>query len=865
MAPSIDESFGRAMASFRTGNLGDAEQNFKDVLRQDPRHLAALNLLGIVLTHVRKYDEAEPYLKTALQLNPNSDATLYNYGIVLKALNRPNEALERFSQALAINSTIAATWNNRGTVLNDVKKYSEAIRDFDRSILLDGNYADAHCNKGKSLFNLNRHEEALAAYDRAVALKPDLAEGWLGRANAYGKLQRIDDAFAAFDRALALKPQLAETWVSRANLLLELKRYDDAFGSYDKALALEPRHAGAWLGRGHAFFELDRHDDALAAYDKALAIDPELAAAFLGRGNVFFEANKDPQASDAYDKALALEPDLAGAWVGRGNVLFRLKRYEEALAAYNKALALEPHLGDAWLGAGNVLFELKQYDGASSAYDGALERKPDLAAAWLGRGNVLFALKKYEEAVAAYDNALGRNPDLIGVEGLRLHAKAQLCDWSNFEGESRHLISAIKGGKPNTGPFQFLVVSSSPEDQLQCARLWAAAHFPPAPSPLWSGERYDHERLRIAYLSADFRQHPVAMCMAGVIECHDRSLFEVTALSCGPDDNSDIRRRLQSSFERFIDAQMYGDEQIAQLVKELEIDILVDLMGYTTDSRTGVFARRPAPIQVNYFGYSGSMGVGYIDYLIGDRTIIPDHQRRFYSENIVYLPNSFLPRDHKRSIADRRFARADAGLPEAGFVFCSFNNHYKIAPDVFDSWMRILSEVQGSVLWLLEANSTAENNLRRAAAAKGVDPQRLVFAGRMSPAEHLARHQLADLFLDTLPYNAHTTASEALWTGLPVLTRIGETFAGRVAASVLNAIQLPDLITTTAESYEQVAIDLAMHPERLADVRHRLANNRHATPFFDTVFFTRDIENAYRTMHRHHREGLTKEDIIVSN
>ena len=864
MATSIDEFFGRAMESFRTGNLGDAAQNFKEVLRQDPRHPAALNLLGIVLTHVRKYEEAEPYFKTALQVNPKSDATLYNYGIVLKALNRPHEALERFSQALAINSTIAATWNNRGTVLNDVKKYSEAIRDFDRSILLDTNYSDAHCNKGKSFFNLNRHQEALAAYERAVALKPDLAEAWLGRGNVYGKLQRFDEAFSAFDKALALKPQLAETWLSRANLLLELKRYDEAFGSYDKALALESRLAGVWLGRGNAFFELSRNDDALVAYDNALAIDPELAAALLGRGNVFFEVNQDHQASDAYEKALELEPDLAAAWVGRGNVLFRLKRYEDALAAYNEALKLEPDLGDAWLGAGNVLFELRQYDGASSAYDSALERKPDLAAAWLGRGNVLFGLKKYDEAVAAYDNALARKPDLIGVEGLRLHAKAQLCDWSGFEDESAHLISAVRGGKSNTGPFQFLVVSSSAEDQLQCAKLWAAAHFPPATSPLWHGERYDHERLRIAYLSADFRQHPVAMCMAGVIECHDRSLFEVTALSCGPDDDSDIRRRIQASFERFVDAQTYSDEQIASLVKELEIDILIDLMGYTTDSRTGVLARRPAPIQVNYFGYSGTMGVNYIDYLIGDRTIIPQNQRQFYSENVVYLPHSFLPPDNKRSISNKNFSRAEAGLPENGFVFCSFNNHYKITPEVFASWMRILGKVEGSVLWLIETNPTAERNLRKEAAARDVHPDRLVFAARISPSEHLARHHLADLFLDTLPYNAHTTASEALWTGLPVLTRCGEAFAGRVATSLLQAMQIPELVTTTADAFERMAINLASHRKQLASIKRRIAEKRLTTPVFDTVSFTRVIEKAYRMMVERHLNGLAADDIFIS-
>jgi predicted O-linked N-acetylglucosamine transferase (SPINDLY family) len=863
MTPSIEEAFGRATASFRAGNLHGAEHSFKEVLRQDPRHLAALNLLGIVLTHVKKYEEAEPYLRSALQLNPGSDATLYNYGIILKALNRPKEALERFSQALAVNATIAATWNNRGTVLNDIKRYDEAIRDFDRSILLDANNPDAFCNKGKSLFSLKRHQEALAAYERAVALKPDLAEAWLGRGNIFGELKRFDEAFMAYDKALALKPQLAETWLSRANLLLALERYDEAFASYDKVLALEPGLAVAWLGRGNTFFKTTRYQEALAAYDRALALDSALAAALLGRGNVFFETRRDDLASDAYDKALALEPDLAAAWVGRGNVLFRLKRFEDALTAHNSALTIEPELGDAWLGAGNVLFEVKRHEGAASAYDKALELNPTLAAAWLGRGNILFFLKQYEDAVAAYDRALALKPDLTGVEGLRSHAKAQLCDWSRFDPECKNLISVLRNGTPNTGPFQLLAIPSSPEDQLQCARLWAGTHFPPAANPVWRGERYDHERIRVAYLSADFRQHPVAMCMAGVFERHDKSLFEMTAISCGPNDDSEIRQRVQASFERFIDTQTYSDEQIANLVKELEIDILVDLMGYTTDSRTGVLARRAAPIQVNYFGYSGTMGVDYIDYLIGDQTIIPNNQRQFYSENIVYLPHSFLPPDHKRRISDKSFPRPDAGLPEKGFVFCCFNNHYKITPGVFDSWMRILSKVEGSVLWLLETNPTAESNLRKEATARHVNPERLVFAGHMPPADHLARHHLADLFLDTLPYNAHTTASEALWTGLPVLTLSGETFAGRVAASLLTAIQMPDLITTTAQDYERLAIDLATNPEQLKALKRRLAENRHSTPLFDTASFTRHIEKAYTTMHRRHLDGLARDDIAV--
>jgi protein O-GlcNAc transferase len=865
MLSAVEEAFGRAIASFRVGNLEEAERNFKEVLRHDPQHLAALNLLGMVLTHVKKYNEAEPYFQSALNINPNSDATLYNYGIILKALKRPAEALERFSQALSINPKIAETWNNRGTVLSDVGRHSDAISDFDKSISLNANYSEAYCNKGKSLFELKRHEEALSAYKKALVLKADLAEAWLGRGNVFGDLKRFDEAFTAYDQALALKPQLPEAWLNRGNLFFGLKRHDEALDAYDKTLALKPDLAVAWLGRGNVFFELNRYDDASTAYNEALALEPDLGAAWLGRGNIFFELSRYDAAVDAYDKALALEPDLAAAWVGRGNALFGVKRHDEALVAHNKALALKPDLADAWLGVGNVFFEFKRYDDASAAYSQALELKPDLAAAWLGRGNAFFGLKRYVKALAAYDKALTLKPDLAGVEGARLHTKTYLCDWSNFDAECAHLITAIKNGRLNTAPFQFLAIPSSTDDQLQCARLWVAKHFPSSAKPIWHGERYDHDRIRIGYLSADFRQHPVALCMAGLFEGHDKSLFETTAISFGPDDGSQIRQRLMASFERFVDAKAYSDDQITNLVKDLQIDILIDLMGFTVESRTGVFARRPAPIQVNYFGYPGTMGAEYIDYLIADRIVIPEDKRGYYSEKIVYLPNSFLPPDQQRHISDKKFARAEAGLPPDGFVFCSFNNHYKIAPGVFDCWMRILKQVDGSVLWLLGTNATAESNLRKEAAARGVNAERLIFAERMPPADHLARHRLADLFLDTVPYNAHTTASEALWTRLPVLTLIGDTYAGRVAASLLNAIDMPELIATTSNAYERMAIELATHPDKLAAIKRKLVENRRTTPLFDTASFTKNIEKAYITMHNRHQDGLTPDHIAIAD
>jgi protein O-GlcNAc transferase len=478
---------------------------------------------------------------------------------------------------------------------------------------------------------------------------------------------------------------------------------------------------------------------------------------------------------------------------------------------------------------------------------------------------VFFELKRHDEAFAAFDKALAFKPDLVGAEGARLYSKIQLCDWSNFDAECEHLISSVRNGNVNTSPFPILAIPSSAKDQLQCAKLWTANRHPPSDKSIWQGERYNHDRIRLAYLSGDFRQHPVSFLIAGMLECHDKFRFDVTALSIGTNDNSEMCRRLKASFEHFIDAKTYADDQLAQLIKELEIDILVDLMGFTDGARTNVLARRPAPIQINYLGYIGTMGAQYIDYIIADRIAIPTDQYEFYSEKVACLPNCFQVNDRERQIADKIFTRAEAGLPEEGFVFCCFNNSYKITPDVFDIWMRILKQVNDSVLWLVGGSPIMERNLRSEAAARGVDAGRLVFAQRLPLPEYLARLRLADLFLDTLPYNAGTTASDALWAGLPVLTRIGDTFVARMAASLLTAIDLPELITSMPEAYEQMALDLAKHPEKLTAIKRKLSENRLTTPLFDTKLFTKHIEAAYTTMYERYQARLAPDHIIIPN
>jgi protein O-GlcNAc transferase len=561
-------------------------------------------------------------------------------------------------------------------------------------------------------------------------------------------------------------------------------------------------------------------------------------------------------------QAIAINGEVASAHVNLGKALVLDRHPDQALACFDRAIALDHTSIEAHAHRADIMLALRQPEEALKSYRAAADLRPNEAALHRNCGHLLARLARHDEAFAAYDRAFRLAPELTGIEGHRLHAKMHLCDWRDWENDCAHLVESVRAGKPATQPFIFLAVPSSAADQLQCAGAWTAQHFKAEP-PRWQGERYRHERIRVAYLSADFRMHAAAVLMAGMFENHDRSRFEISAVSLGVDDGSPMRRRLVAAFEHFIDAHQLGDDAVADLLRASEIDVAVDLMGYTTNSRTGILARRPAPVQAHYMGFAGTMGAPFFDYVIADRIVIPDSARAFHSEKVVTLPNSYYVNDSGRPISERAFTRAELGLPERGFVFCCFNGSHKIVPETFDGWMRILKAVNGSVLWLLADDRATVDNLVREAAARGIGPQRLVFARRLPPAEHLARHRAADLFLDTLPYNAHTTACDALWAGLPVLTRVGETFAGRVAASVLGAIGLRELITETAAEYERRAIALAADSVRLAAIRGRLAQNRLTMPLFDTRLFTRHMEAAFVAMHRRHQAGEPPDHISI--
>ena len=539
-----------------------------------------------------------------------------------------------------------------------------------------------------------------------------------------------------------------------------------------------------------------------------------------------------------------------------------LRQFQPALDSYDVAISLKPDFASAYSNKGNALLELKQYEAALECYRKALILQPDFTEANVNQGVALLELKRLEEAAQSYDKAISLKPDGDYWFGFKLHIKMLMCDWSSFEGNVLELSQKIQKKERASPSFPTLALPISLADHYQVAKTWCLDKYP---SNSVLGEIHKgpkRAKIRIGYFSADFYNHATAYLIAELLELHDRSKFEFFGFSFASRRKDQMYDRVSKAFDQFMDVTNASDIDVAKLSRQLGIDIAVDLKGLTQDTRLSIFSYRAAPIQVSYLGYPGTLGVDYMDYLIADQTVIAPGTQSYYSEKIVYMPDCYQVNDRKRKISDRNFTRQELGLPDKAFVFCCFNNNYKITPPVFDSWIKILKAVDESVLWLFEDNPKAAENLRKEAQNRGLDPSRLVFAKRMDLPDHLARHRLADLFLDTLPYNAHTTASDALWAGLPVLTCMGSSFASRVAASLLKAVGLPELITETAGQYESLAIELAKDPEKFRVIKNKLAINRVTMPLFDTPRFTRNLEMAYIEMQK--RYDLNEQMVSIN-
>ena len=813
MTTASEHLFKKAIEAHRGGAVENAKILYREVLTADPDNAAAYGNLAIIAAQQGDLAGAERLMRQEIELRPNTPAGYHNLGSVLQQQGRLADAIAAHRHAIKLKPDYAEAFLALGNGLRQQGHFEEAMGSYRSAVAARRDYPEAHNNIGVLLQMQGRLEQAAAAYHEAVRLRPGYAEAQFNLGTVLHQQHQLEAAEAAYRRVIELAPGIAAGHNNLGTVLKDQGRLDRALAAFDQAIALQADYAEAFYNRATVLQQQARLEEALAAYGRAIALRENYADAINNAGIVLQELGRASEAIDLYRPLLERMPAHADACNNLGTALLADGRADEARAAFEQALAHQPDFPEAFCNLGNARRELGDLTGA----------------------------------IAAYRDALRLRPDDAGAFSQLIYHRAQACAWEGYEADQEKLVDMARRGI-RVPPFYLLATPASASDQLSCARQWATSISPPRTALFHHRPRAGRERIRLGYLSGDFHQHATAQLMAELFECHDRDRFEVFAYSYGPDDHSPMRARLAAAFDRFVDIRARSHHEAAELIHAEGVDILVDLKGYTHHARPAISAYRPAPVQVSYLGYPATMGADFIDYIIVDPFVVPSSQQPFFSERLVHLPRSYQVNDRRREVADARTSRRDVGLPAEGLVLCSFNNSYKISPVFFDIWMRLLRAVPGSVLWLLEANPQVAGNLRSEAEKRGVDSGRLIFAPLAPPAEHLGRHRHADLFLDTLPCNAHTTASDALWAGLPVVTCCGDTFAGRVAGSLLMAIDMPELVTTSLEEYEQAALALARSPQRLIALRRKLQNNREASALFDLPKLTGNIEAAYARM-----------------
>ena len=718
-----------------------------------------------------------------------------------------------------------------------------------------GESVAAHRRRGNEFLSRGMLVEAGECYRQAISINPNHAESFVNLGFVLTQQKLYAEAERCLKQAVQIDPALEDAYFLLGGIARECGNLATAIENYRKTLELKPDFEIAYCDLCQVLFQNGQIENAKDIIERAISINPRFATFHFYLGNLYRHEGKLERAIMCYQKALSIEPDYLDAHYSIGNVLQDLGRLDQAEACYLRARAIDPDSVEVNNNLGVVLNEQGKLNEAVACFNKLLMLRPDFSVGHNNLGLIFEAQRNLHQAKACYRRALDANPDFHEAKINLLHIQQCLCDWKELGSLSEEIRRAVRGIRSATEnpipPFAFLALAgTTPAEQRLCAENWVQSTFQ---NQIYKTEeipfkfkREPKSRIHIGYISADFREHPVSHLMAQVFELHDRERFQITAYSYGPDDGSEMRKRLENAFDDFVDIRELNYESAARRIYEDRVDILVDLTGYTEHSRTAILALRPAPVQVGYLGFLGTMGADFMDYIIADPFLIPPGHEKDYSEKIAYLP-SYQANDRHCAIAETPTRKA-CSVPEDGFVFCCFNQSYKILPDVFDVWMRLLKAVPNSVFWVYVSYPDAIENLRREAQARGVPPERLIFAERLPLDRHLARLRCADLFLDTLPYNAGTTASNALWAGLPVVTCAGETFSSRMAGSLLTALGLPELITSNLEDYYALALDLATDENQYQKIRKKVIANRESAPLFDSTNFTRNLEKTYQQM-----------------
>ena len=871
--------FDEGLQAHNAGDLNTAEKLYQEAVSIQPDHCEANHNIGMLLAAKNELDEALKFFKYALDSSPNVSLFWASYISVLIKLGRIVESktlmkavrdagiscekIEAISQHLEIEHQEPEAKNTQE--LDELivqQKFDDAKQKCLSLIETYPSSAALNINLGKCYSELGQTEQAIACYKKAAKYQPQWVASYILLGQLYSSHKKPDQAIECLNKAIELQPDNPELYSALSAELLQDDKADQAIECLKKAVKLNPNDATSYFNMGIMLQAEDNFKAAIESYQKSVSIQPDNAEAFNNMGVLQNRIGNPDAALTNYQRAIQINPDYANAYENKGNALKDKGDQDASIKCYQQALLIRPSNADAYFNMGIAQRIKGDLDEAITSFKRALKINPEYAEVYYYMGVTYTNIGNLDAAITNYKQAVKLNPDCESARVQQLHLQAHICDWASIveNHTDTHNLGTLN---QHVDPFALLAMEDAPLRHRLRSEVFATNCSPNDRLSLRRKPTQKPNRLRIGYFSADFHNHATLYLMARLFEAHDSTKFEIYAYSFGPDDNGKMRQRLVKAVDVFRDVREISDKDISWLAQKDKLDIAVDLKGYTQHGRPGIFYYRAAPIQISYLGYPGTTGAAAMDYIIADKVVIPKQFETAYSESIIHLPHSYQVNDNTRVISASTPTKSEIGLPENGFIFCCFNSNYKISPSEFNIWMRLLTEVKGSVLWLLRSNQWAERNLRVEAENRGISATRLVFAEPIPQAEHLARLKLADLFIDTFNVNAHTTASDALWAGLPVITKLGNGFPARVAGSLLTAIDLPELITENEQEYEALILKLATNPERFLQIKEKLALSRLSKPLFNTELFTKHLENGYQQAYDRYFNGEKPGEINV--
>ncbi|MFL2508091.1 MAG: tetratricopeptide repeat protein [Candidatus Pseudothioglobus sp.] len=890
------EKINSVMEFFSNGNYEKALKTLSFLIETYPNNSLLFNIKGACYAGLGQLENAVKSYKKAVLINPKYSKAHYNLGGAFHELGALDDSVKSYLKSLSIDPDYAEAHNNLGNVYRQKKLLDKAVNSYTSAININPDYLEAHYSIGLVFQDLGQTDLMISHIKKVITIKPDFAEAHNNLGIALKRNGKLDDAILSYKNAIAIQPNNIKAYNNLGNVFKEKGLIDQSIRSYKAALQINPNLMLLNINLGNAYKELGQLDDAISSYEKAISIDSNNSEAYNNLGIVLNKIGRTDNAITSYEKALEINPKYTDSYNNLGIVLKKIGRLDDAITSYQEAIKINPNNADTHNNLGIAFADIGRLEDAIESYEKALSINTEYAESYNNLGIVFLKLKKLDKALKYNQKALilkpkfaeglaaqGRiyteqkqlymalaslekvnviNSNLAYNLGAILNVKMNLCHWEDLPKLLVELNKKINDNKEVIVPFDLLGLVDDPRLQFKASEIYAREQFPKNFSLPSINAYKNHKKIRIGYFSADFKLHPVATLTAELYEIHDRKSFEIYAFSFGPNTNDEMNLRIKAGVDHFYDVREKSDKEVVLLARSLEIDIAIDLSGYTADSRTSIFAMSAAPIQASYIGVLSTMGAKYYDYLIAGKSMIPKENQKYFTEKIVYLP-SYQVNDSKEPLPELSYTRDDFHLPTNFFIFCCFNSAFKLNPSIFDSWARILKAVNKSVLFLAIDEEEIRLNLINEISQRGIDYKRLIFGDRIPRPEYLARYKVADLFLDTRPYNAGTTASDALRMGLPVLTLKGQSFNSREASSVLTSLNMQELITTSEAEYESLAIELASNPTKLKFIKDRLMENLSSAPLYNTPLFTKNLETAYKKMFIRSQKGLQPDHIYV--